>query len=97
MTLEELRAGRNDKVNFKTDWLGLKKVGGGYLLKLQDTAEYNTGEANARKYDLIHIYRKLSTKLNKHIKTEDQLKTMSTASMYDYIAEMLCDLCGYDH
>lgn len=97
MSLDELRAGRKDKENFKTDYLGLKKVGAGYLSKLQDTAEYNAGEANARKWDLIHIYKKLSTKLNQHIKTEEELQKMSSDSISDYITDMLCDLCGYDH
>jgi len=97
MSLNELKEARTNKTNYKTDFLGLKKVGAGYLNMLQDTAEYNAREAEARKWDLIHIYKKLSAKLNQFIKTDDQLEKMSSDSINDYITDMLCELCGYDH
>jgi hypothetical protein len=91
-----LKDARTDKNKYKTDYLGLSKVGTGYLFALQDTAEYNAGEAETRKWNLIRIYQKLSKKLISYKKTEQELINMESDSIMDNIVDMLCDLCGYD-
>lgn len=97
MTLEELQERRNNKNTYKTDHLGLTKVGSSYLYTLQDTAEYYAEEVTKRKYDLIRIYQKLSKKFNDYKKSIEELEQMDSDDIMDYILDMLCDLCGYDN
>lgn len=97
LSLEELQEKRNNKGSYKTDILGLKKIGCNYLFQLQDSAEFYSTEAIKRKYDLIRIYKKLSVKLDKYLKTEEELKSLDSDNIMDYITDMMCDLCGYDN
>ena len=89
LTLNELKSKRKNKANYKTDYLGLSKVGTGYLFELQDTAEYNANEAYARKWDLINIYKKLSIKTGKFTKSDIEIEKMDSDSLMDFIIEML--------
>lgn len=92
LTLDELKNKRKNKANYKTDYLGLSKIGTGYLFELQDTAEYNANEAYARKWNLINIYKKLSIKTGKFIKSDIEIEKIDSDSLMDYITEMLIEI-----